>query len=192
MPLPFASTSHGKIAFGFFNIESDMLLLEEMFFFADVFCGVMAAKIPEAKQKGTAEGSWPGFRFDEPERIGDLMGAIHGVSYTGFLGELYRRFPFPAAPEAFKQKTRGSRTQPEVTTIIKSFAGRAWIPFESRWEQWARIGEIRFDWAVFQDLIRYVWKGGYPGWEKSRPSDSVLAMQKELEAQGCWKGQGFL
>jgi len=28
MPLAFESLSHGTIAFGFFNIESDMLLLE--------------------------------------------------------------------------------------------------------------------------------------------------------------------
>ena len=38
MPLSFKSESHGDIAFGFFNIESDMLLLENYFFFADKFC----------------------------------------------------------------------------------------------------------------------------------------------------------
>ncbi|MBC8441147.1 MAG: hypothetical protein H8D87_15855 [Deltaproteobacteria bacterium] len=37
MPLSFTSKSHGNIAFGFFNIESDMLLLEKYFFFADGF-----------------------------------------------------------------------------------------------------------------------------------------------------------
>jgi hypothetical protein len=31
MPLAFDTLSHGKIAFGFFNIESDMLLLEQYF-----------------------------------------------------------------------------------------------------------------------------------------------------------------
>ncbi len=41
MPLSFRSESHGDIAFGFFNIESDMLLLENFFFFADVFCKKM-------------------------------------------------------------------------------------------------------------------------------------------------------
>jgi hypothetical protein len=29
MPLAFESISHGTIAFGFFNIDSDMLLLEQ-------------------------------------------------------------------------------------------------------------------------------------------------------------------
>ncbi len=38
MPLEFQSLSHGPIAFGFFNIESDMLLLEHYFFFASEFC----------------------------------------------------------------------------------------------------------------------------------------------------------
>ncbi|MCA1793126.1 MAG: hypothetical protein LC660_04495 [Desulfobacteraceae bacterium] len=38
MPLSFDSASHGPAAFGFFNIESDMLLLERFFFFCDDFC----------------------------------------------------------------------------------------------------------------------------------------------------------
>ncbi|MGD2186296.1 MAG: hypothetical protein PVI71_09215 [Desulfobacterales bacterium] len=32
MPLAFESLSHGSIAFGFFNIETDMLLLENYFY----------------------------------------------------------------------------------------------------------------------------------------------------------------
>jgi hypothetical protein len=38
MPLDFESLSHGTVAFGFFNIESDLLLLERSFFFASEFC----------------------------------------------------------------------------------------------------------------------------------------------------------
>ena len=38
MPLAFDSISHGTIAFGFFNIDSDMLLLDHYFFFATEFC----------------------------------------------------------------------------------------------------------------------------------------------------------
>ena len=38
MPLAFESLSHGTIAFGFFNIESDMLLMDQYFFFVDDFC----------------------------------------------------------------------------------------------------------------------------------------------------------
>jgi hypothetical protein len=36
MPLSFESRSHGPVAFGFFNIESDMLLLERTFFSATI------------------------------------------------------------------------------------------------------------------------------------------------------------
>ena len=38
MPLAFDSISHGSIAFGFFNIESDMLLLDltQFEFFRDI------------------------------------------------------------------------------------------------------------------------------------------------------------
>ena len=38
MPLTFESLSHGTIAFGFFNIDSDMLLLEQHFLFGSEFC----------------------------------------------------------------------------------------------------------------------------------------------------------
>ncbi len=34
MPLLFQSLSHGEIPFGFFNIETDMILLQNYFFFA--------------------------------------------------------------------------------------------------------------------------------------------------------------
>ena len=36
MPLAFESLSHGTIAFGFFNIDSDMLLLEKSAFCLDL------------------------------------------------------------------------------------------------------------------------------------------------------------
>jgi len=39
MPLAFESISHGTIAFGFFNIDSDMLLLDRYFIFSTLFCG---------------------------------------------------------------------------------------------------------------------------------------------------------
>ena len=41
MPLAFESLSHGTIAFGFFNIESDMLLLDRYFLFAEDFCSYL-------------------------------------------------------------------------------------------------------------------------------------------------------
>ena len=41
MPLAFESTTHGTVAFGFFNIDSDMLLLENRFFFATDLCELL-------------------------------------------------------------------------------------------------------------------------------------------------------
>jgi len=38
MPLAFRSISHGILPFGFFNIESDLLLLDHYFLFASNFC----------------------------------------------------------------------------------------------------------------------------------------------------------
>ena len=42
MPLAFQSKSHGSVAFGFFHIETDMLLLDRCFFFCTDFCRVLS------------------------------------------------------------------------------------------------------------------------------------------------------
>ena len=60
MPLAFESLSHGTVAFGFFNIESDMLLLDRYFFFAGDFCDcvtALAAPPQGAKYSGTPTSS---------------------------------------------------------------------------------------------------------------------------------------
>jgi hypothetical protein len=41
LPLEFHFLSHGRIAFGFFNIDTDLLLLEKYFFFAHFFCNAV-------------------------------------------------------------------------------------------------------------------------------------------------------
>ncbi len=38
MPLAHRSLSHGTVVFGFFNIDTDCLLLNNVFFFATDFC----------------------------------------------------------------------------------------------------------------------------------------------------------
>ncbi len=54
MPLAFDSLSHGIVAFGFFNIESDMLILEQYFFFATEFCDYIT-RIAEQDEDGVDE-----------------------------------------------------------------------------------------------------------------------------------------
>ncbi|MBU2498735.1 MAG: hypothetical protein KKE57_07540 [Proteobacteria bacterium] len=94
MPLGFRSLNHDLIAFGFFNIETDLLLLEHYFLFAEGFC-LRVNLLAEQNEKEHAESSWEVYDIADRREIGDLMGAIHGVRHLGFIGEVYKLFPFP-------------------------------------------------------------------------------------------------
>ena len=181
MPLAFESMSHGTIAFGFFNIDSDMLLLEQYFLFGSEFCqhvGDMAENFHEDK----FESKWPVYAIEDRIQIGDLMGAIHGVRYTGFIGELYRRYPFPEKPEEFKQKPEGYQNQALVRDMISAYAGRIHIPVNiSEKALEINIGEYKFSREIFQELVKYVWRGGYPRWRDDIRPDYVLDMKTKIE-----------
>ncbi len=180
MPLAFDSISHGTIPFGFFNIDSDMLLLDRYFFFAIEFCSRIR-EIAECRGPGPYEASWDVYDIPNAGDIGDLMGAIHGIRYTGFIGEVYLRFPFPERPEDFKQKPEGFRTRDDVEAIIKKFAWTVEIPFCIDQEaSEVSIGPYRFTRASFQGFIRYVWQGGYPRWRDEIRPDYVLAMKDAI------------
>ena len=181
MPLAFDSISHGSIAFGFFNIDSDMLLLEHYFLFATEFCNgiVDIAERDETRSFGT---SWQVYPIEDLQDIGDLMGAIHGVHYQGFIGEVYRKFPFPRNPEDFKQKPEGVETRSTMERMISQYAGRVVIPVAADVSRrQVEIGEYRFTRAVFQELVKYVWRGGYPRWKGEIRPDYVLAMKTKIE-----------
>jgi len=181
MPLAFDSLSHGSIAFGFFNIDSDMLLLDRYFFFSTDFCEHISS-IVESDEEGSFKTSWQVYYIDNPEDIGDLMGAIHGIHYQGFIGELYRRFPFPERPEDFKQKPEGVKTRAIVEDMIAKYAEYIDIPFIADKEaQAVEIGAYRFSRPSFHELIKYVWRGGYPRWKDEVKPDYVLAMKREIE-----------
>ncbi len=179
MPLAFDSLSHGTIAFGFFNIESDMLLCDHYFFFADDFCrnvGYMAENAGEPFYRA----SWK-VQVIEAEDIGDLMGAIHGVRFTGFMGELYRRFPFPRQPEEFKQNPEGAQTQSLVTGIISKYAKLQEIAVAvDNKKMETEIGIYRFSRNQFQELLKYVWRGGYPRWKNEFRPACVLEMKNKV------------
>ena len=179
MPLAFDTVSHGSVAFGFFNIDSDMLLLEHYFFFATQFCGHISEL---AQGEGPVDGAWSVYYIQDRGDIGDLMGAIHGINYTGFIGEIYQRFPFPENPADFRQKRDGIKNQGIVESIIKQYARRIEIPFvvdEAQYE--VIIGPYRFTVSSFQELIKYVWRGGYPRWKDGERPDYVLAMKEKIE-----------
>ena len=106
MPLAFQSLSHGEIAFGFFNIETDMILLDRYFFFAADFCAPVMALAGSGT--GPIDSSLTAYIFKNTD-IGNLGGAIHGVEFTGlsvtYTG--YSHFPGNLAPSNRTLKDTG-------------------------------------------------------------------------------------
>ena len=180
MPLAFNSLSHGTIAFGFFNIDSDMLLCDRYFLFATDFCNYMG-NLAENAGKESYQAPWQVYFIESPEQIGDLMGAIHGIHSSGFMGEIYRRFPFPKEPEDFKQKPNGFKTQSQVSEIIANYAMFEEIPFTvSHHGSEIELGVYRFDRIGFQQLLLYVWQGGYPRWKDEVRPGYVTKMRDNI------------
>ncbi len=196
MPLAFQSINRGTVAFGFFNIEIDMLLLQDLFFFADRFCEAAASLLAD----GAGTASLPGWRIEDPRDVGDLHGAIRGDRLTGFLGETYRRFPFPARPEDFKQSPEGFRNREAAEEMIRPFGkpqnialarqGKSQIPNpESQKDLTAGafdffIGETVFGEEAFLRLVAYVERGGHPRWRDEIRPDYVREMTGRLKDAG--------
>jgi hypothetical protein len=190
MPLAFDSLSHGKIAFGFFNIETDLLLLNRYFFFASDFCRYLVEAVVRLKG-GDWEAVWPIVRIED-DRVGDLMGAIHGVDLRGFIGEIYRLFPFPADPAGFKQNPEGFRIRPILEPILTRYGRAEEIPVRFRREQReVFIGEVRFNPENFQELLLYVWRGGYPRWRGGRRPEYVEVLKRSVEKAGWFPFEGI-
>jgi hypothetical protein len=194
MPLAFESVSHGTVAFGFFNIESDMLLLEHYFFFARDFCGWIS-ELAEKQATSFFKTRWPVFDIPVREAIGDLMGAIHGIRFSGFIGEVYRKYPFPPRQEDFKQNPEGHQTRQGVKEIVRGYSEEKDIPVVlDTIKGEASIGEYGFKRQVFQGLLLYVWQGGYPRWKDEVRPDYVRKMKETVEANphGLFDGVHFL
>jgi len=191
MPLAFSSLNHGTIAFGFFNIDTDLLLLEHHFLFADDFCSCLKL-IAEQSEKGSFEKSWEAYSIDRPQDIGDLMAAIHGIRFTGFIGEVYSHFPFPRNEQDFKQKPEGHRNREAVEKIINKCGARRKILISGDAEnETVAVAEYLFGKGVFHRLIEYVWLGGYPRWRDGVRPDYVLEMKKNLERSSGWLFRGL-
>ena len=180
MPLAFETLSHGTIAFGFFNIESDMLLCDRYFLFAEDFCGHVVDMTANAGMQDH-QTTWPVWVIETAEGIGDLMGAIHGVRFTGFIGELYGHYPFPRQPAKFKQNPEGAQTRTLVKDIISRYARLIEIRVAVDLEQMdVAIGSYRFSRSQFQELLKYVWRGGYPRWKNEVRPACVTEMNEQI------------
>ena len=175
------SISHGKIAFGFFNIETDMILLNQYFLFANDFCDYIS-QIAEIPLKELYESSWDIYLIENNVDMGNLMGAIYGIDLRGFIGEVYKLFPFPKHPEDFKQNPEGFKNRILIDELIQKFAKRLNISFViHQKDDKIGIGEYFFDRTSFQELIKYIWLGGFPRWKDGIRPDYVLAMKGMIE-----------
>ena len=182
MPLAFKSLSHGEISFGFFNIESDMLLLNQYFFFASDFCSNISQLASSGLNPNEIiETEWDVYTLRVHD-IGNLMGAIEGIDLRGFIGETYRLFPFPKETGAFKQNPKGYKTRDIIENIVRSYTGPLRIPvtIEASGNKTA-IGEYIFNKHWYHELLRYVWMGGYPRWKDGIRPHYVLDMKEAIE-----------
>ncbi len=191
MPLEFQTISHGPIAFGFFNIETDLLLLERHFLYASDFCRQISLMAKEALQAAHLY-QWEADFIQRAEDMGDLMGAIHGIRYLGFIGEVYRRFPFPAEPAEFKQNPEGFENRAIIQDIIQKYAQRVSLSLtldeESRTLE---IGEYIFSREEFHEILDYVWLGGYPRWKDGIRPGYVMHMKVDVQKSKNWLFDGM-
>ncbi len=181
MPLEFQSISHGKIAFGFFNIETDMILLEHYFLFAQDFCDHIFT-LAETPINEIYKSSWEIYLIEDNFNIGNLMRAIYGIDLRGFIGEVYKLFPFPKEREKFKQNPKGFKNRIMIDELIQKFAKRLNISFVIHLKNdKIGIGEYLFNRTLFQELIKYIWLGGFPRWKDGIRPDYVLKMKGMIE-----------
>jgi hypothetical protein len=173
MPLAFPSRSHQTVAFGFFNTEIDMLLLEQLFFFADEFCRALPRLF------GEDEAWMDGWRIEVQSQIGNLQGAIAGTDLSGFIGAAYEKFPFPARAEDFRQNPQGHLNRDAAREMIRRFGQGEEIRLVREAGSIA-IGEYAFNPPVFSDLIAYVDRGGYPRWKNETRPPYVREMVEKL------------
>jgi hypothetical protein len=181
MPLAFSSLSHGEVAFGFFNIESDMLLLNNYFFFAGDFCDYIN-QLAEKKPDDFSMMNWRVYLLNQRD-IGDLHGAIQGTRLTGFIGEVYRHFPFPKDPRAFKQNPEGYKTRETIKNLIEKYSHFSNITVTmDEADKTISIGEYLFSKACFGELLNYLWVGGYPQWKQGKRPSYCLGLKEKVEA----------
>jgi len=184
MPIAFSSLSHGRIAVGFFNIETDLLLMDRYFFFASDFCDWVIAWTGEDNCRADAQLV---YSIQNPDMIGNLAGAIYGYEYSGFIGEVYKRFPFPKTQAGFKQKPDGSQNREIIKKIMRPFANQKRVKvIFSKTARTIGFGEYVFQQAQFQEIVSYVEDGGMPGWLDGKAPSYVQKMSAAVGGSKHW------
>jgi len=181
MPLAFDTTNLGTVAFGYFNIDTDLLLLDNQLFFTNAFTTAVDA-IAGSEPGEPAEQIVEGWMIDDPRDMGSVMGAIHGADLSGLIGEVYRHFAFPPRPDDFWQRAEGENNRPVVEPMLARWARAVDIPVQVAADaSRATVGRTEFDAVWFRELVAYVWRGGYPRWLNGRRPPSVEAMRAAIE-----------
>ena len=158
-----------------------MILLNHYFLFAQDFCDHIS-KIAKVPLKETYESSWDIYLIENNVDIGNLMGAIYGIDLRGFIGEVYKLFPFPKEREKFKQNPEGFKTRSPIEKLIQTFGKKADIQFLFHpKDDKIGIGEYLFKRTSFQELIKYIWLGGFPRWKEGIRPAYVLKMKDRIE-----------
>ncbi len=179
MPLAFQSANKGEIVFGFFNIETDMLLLENYFFYASDFCKTIV-EFANCAIPANFNKEFKGYVIKERKKIGDLIGAIHGVKFVGFIGEVYKKFPFPDNIGSFKQSPEGYKNRKVIHEIITKYGEICSIKLKIEGE-FILFEYYKFTKEQFFELINYVWLGGYPRWKNDKKPSYVNEMVEEIK-----------
>jgi hypothetical protein len=158
-----------------------MILLEHYFLFAQDFCEYIS-KIAEAPLKETYESTWGIYLIKNNADVGNLMGAIYGIDLRGFIGEVYKIFPFPGEREKFKQNSEGFKTRSLIEKLIQKYGKKTNIQFLiDLKDDKIGIGGYLFNGTSFQELVKYIWLGGSPRWKDGIRPDYVLRMRQMIE-----------
>jgi hypothetical protein len=184
MPLAFETRSHGTIAVGFFNVESDMFLVGHYLVFASDLCWWIAgqaagdrADFAERREVWSVDRS----------RMGNLHGAMGGWDTRGFLGEVYRLYPFPQEHSQFHQKPRGYQTREVLLGVVARHGCRVEIELRAqREEETFAFGAYVFEKKWWQAVVDYIRRGGMPRWHAEERPGYVLVMAQAVERSEHW------
>jgi len=156
------------------------MLLDVHFFFADDLSAAVG-EMASGQDDGAARVRLNVYTLDAA-LIGNLMGAIRGIDLRGFIGEVYRRFPFPAEEEKFRQQPEGFQNRAIVEEIVKKYAGMRPIDIlADAVRNTVDFGGYLFDRDGFHALIRYLWEGGYPRWRDGLRPAYVMEMKEVIK-----------